>query len=121
MSTTEVHGDTTGDAARIEKLDMKLEVVVIPVADVDRAKEFYGRLGWRLDATPPGVVQFTPHGSATSVHFGPHLTSAAPGSAREFLVVSDIVAARDALVAAGVEVGGIFHRGPDGGEVGGPD
>jgi catechol 2,3-dioxygenase-like lactoylglutathione lyase family enzyme len=53
MSTTEVHGDTTGDAARIEKLDMKLEVVVIPVADVDRAKEFYGRLGWRLDATPP--------------------------------------------------------------------
>ncbi len=100
--------------------DMKLEVVVVPVADVERAKEFYGRLGWRLDVTPPGVVQFTPHGSWCSVQFGPGLTDAAPGSAKSYLVVSDIVATRDALVAAGVEVSGVFHRGPDG-PVDGPD
>ena len=99
---------------------MKLEVVVVPVSDVDRAKEFYERLGWRLDQTPPGIVQFTPHGSGCSVQFGPGLTSAAPGSAKAYLVVSDIEAARDALVAAGVEVGDIFHVGPDG-PVDGPD
>jgi catechol 2,3-dioxygenase-like lactoylglutathione lyase family enzyme len=93
---------------------MKLEVVVIPVSDVDRAKEFYGRLGWRLDVTPPGVVQFTPHGSGCSVQFGANLTSAAPGSAKEYLVVSDIEAARNALVASGIEVGEVFHIGPDG-------
>jgi catechol 2,3-dioxygenase-like lactoylglutathione lyase family enzyme len=98
----------------VKDVDMKLEVVVIPVSDVDRAKEFYGRLGWRLDVTPPGVVQFTPHGSACSVQFGPNLTSAAPGSAREYLIVSDIVAARDALVAAGIEVSEFFHLGPEG-------
>jgi catechol 2,3-dioxygenase-like lactoylglutathione lyase family enzyme len=93
---------------------MKIEVVVIPVADVERAKAFYGRLGWRLDVTPPGVVQLTPSGSWCSVQFGPDLTAAAPGSAKGYLVVSDIVATRDALVAAGVEVSEIFHRGPDG-------
>ena len=95
-------------------VDMKLEVVVIPVSDVDRAKEFYGRLGWRLDQTPPGIVQFTPPGSACSVQFGPNLTSAAPGSAKEYLIVSDVEAARNALVAAGVEVSEVFHIGPDG-------
>ncbi len=79
-----------------------------------RAKEFYGRLGWRLDLTPPGVVQFTPHGSGCSVQFGPNLTSAAPGSAKGYLIVSDIEAARDALVAAGIEVSEVFHLGPDG-------
>jgi len=105
---------------RVQDIEMKLEVVVIPVADVDRAKEFYGRLGWRLDATPPGVVQFTPHGSGCSVHFGPDLTSAAPGSAQEFLIVSDLEAARNALVAAGVEVSEIYHLGPAGRESG-PD
>jgi catechol 2,3-dioxygenase-like lactoylglutathione lyase family enzyme len=95
-------------------MDMKVEVVVIPVADVERAKEFYVRLGWRLDVTPPGVVQLTPSGSWCSVQFGPELTAAAPGSAKGYLVVSDIVATREALVAAGVEVSEIFHRGPDG-------
>ncbi|MFC5949011.1 VOC family protein [Pseudonocardia lutea] len=93
---------------------MKLEVVVLPVADVDRAKEFYGRLGWRVDRTPPGVVQLTPHGSACSVQFGPSLTSAAPGSGKEYLVVDDLEATREALVAAGVEVSPIFHLGPHG-------
>jgi catechol 2,3-dioxygenase-like lactoylglutathione lyase family enzyme len=95
-------------------IDMKLEVLVIPVSDVERAKDFYGRLGWRLDVTPPGVVQYTPHGSACSVQFGATLTSAAPGSGKGYLVVSDIEAARNALVAAGVEVSDFFHLGPDG-------
>jgi catechol 2,3-dioxygenase-like lactoylglutathione lyase family enzyme len=93
---------------------MKVEVLIIPVADVERAKEFYSRIGWRLDVTPPGVVQFTPHGSAASIQFGATLTDAAPGSAKGYLVVSDIVVARDALVAAGVEVGEFMHFGEDG-------
>src|SRR5271167_513015 len=87
--------------AKVTKVDMKLEVVVIPVSDVDRAKEFYRRLGWRLDVTPPSVVQFTPPGSGCSVQFGTNLTSAAPGSAKGYLIVSDIEVARDQLVAAG--------------------
>ncbi|PWR10849.1 glyoxalase [Micromonospora acroterricola] len=109
--------DAQGDASRMsspESLDVKLEVIVVPVSDVDRAKEFYARLGWRLDRTPPGVVQFTPHGSGCSVQFGPELTSAAPGSAMAYLIVSDVEEARDTLVSAGVEVGDIFHAGPDG-------
>ncbi|WIX83344.1 glyoxalase [Amycolatopsis carbonis] len=106
---------TTEDVRRV---DMKVEVLVLPVADVERAKEFYGRLGWRLDVTPPAVVQFTPHGSDCSVQFGDGLTDAEPGSGKAYLVVADIVAARDALVAAGVEVGEIFHDGPDGRETG---
>ncbi|WP_433381864.1 VOC family protein [Actinoplanes sp. CA-142083] len=91
--------------------DMKLEVVIIPVADVDRAKEFYGRLGWRLDHTPPGVVQLTPKGSACSVQFGPALapSSAVAGSAKNYLVVADIEATRNELVAAGVVVEEIYH------------
>ena len=109
--------------AREASVDMKLEVVVIPVSDVDRAKEFYARLGWRQDVTPPGsgVFQFTPHGSACSVQFGKTLTSAAPGSAqRTYLIVSDIEASRDALMEAGIEVSEIFHLGPNG-PVSGPD
>jgi catechol 2,3-dioxygenase-like lactoylglutathione lyase family enzyme len=105
----------------VAKVDMKLEVIVIPVSDVDRATQFYARLGWRQDVTPPGsgVVQFTPTGSACSVQFGKNLTSAAPGSAqRTYLIVSDIVAARDALVAAGIEVSEFFHFGPDGPAIG---
>ena len=98
--------------------DMKVEVVVIPVSDVDRATEFYRRLGWRQDVTPPGVVQFTPPGSACSVHFGANVTSAAPGSARGFLIVSDLPAARDGLVAAGIDVDEIHHAGPNGPESG---
>jgi catechol 2,3-dioxygenase-like lactoylglutathione lyase family enzyme len=95
-------------------VDMKLEVDIIPVSDVDRAKEFYRSLGWRLDVTPPTVVQFTPPGSGCSIQFGTNLSSAAPGSAKGYLVVSDIDAARDQLVAAGVEVSEVFHLGPDG-------
>ncbi|MEU3465559.1 VOC family protein [Streptomyces sp. NPDC006733] len=94
--------------------DMKIEVIVLPVSDVERATEFYRRIGWRQDVTPPGVEQFTPPGSPGSVHFGQDITSAAPGSARAYVVVSDIEVARRALVAAGVDVGEIFHRTSDG-------
>src|SRR5689334_7231331 len=98
MSTT-VRSD-----AGVMDVDMKLEVVVIPVSDVNRSTEFYGRLGWRHDATPPGVVQFTPHGSGCSVQFGPGLTAGAPGSANEYLIVSDIEAARHTIMDAGIDV-----------------
>jgi catechol 2,3-dioxygenase-like lactoylglutathione lyase family enzyme len=104
-------------------LDMKREVVTIPVSDVDRATEFYVGLGWRQDVTPPGsgVVQITPPGSGCSIQFGTNRTSAAPGSAQnQFLIVSDIEAARDELVGRGVEVSEIFHLGPDG-PASGPD
>ncbi len=102
-------------------VDMKLEVIVVPVSDIDRATEFYRKLGWRQDVTPPGIVQFTPHGSACSVQFGTNLTSAAPGSAqRTFLIVSDVEAARNELVAAGIDVSEVFHFGPDG-PLSGPD
>ncbi len=99
----------------VANTDMKLEVVVIPVSDVDRAKEFYGRLGWRLDAdfrfdNGFRVVQFTPPGSESSIQFGTNVTPAAPGSSQsQYLVVSDIVAARDQLVTRGVEVSEVFH------------
>ncbi|MGC4746744.1 VOC family protein [Micromonospora sp. DT201] len=113
MSPRSAQGDASG-VSSIESIDVKLEVIVIPVSDVDRAKAFYVRLGWRLDQTPPGIVQLTPHGSGCSVQFGPGLTSAAPGSAMAYLIVSDLEATHDALVSAGVEVGDIFHVGPDG-------
>jgi catechol 2,3-dioxygenase-like lactoylglutathione lyase family enzyme len=114
---------------------MKLEVVVLPVADVERAKDFYGQLGWRLDADLRSdngfrVVQFTPPGSGGSIQFGTNVTSAAPGSAQGlYLIVSDIEAARDELAARGAEVSEVFHAGtpgaqfqPDGtsGRVSGP-
>ena len=121
MSATEERSSDAGGTANVGGVDMKLEVVTIPVSDVDRAKQFYGRLGWRLDDTPPGVVQFTPPGSGCSVQFGPNRTSAAPGSAQGlFLIVSDIEAALEKLVAAGIGVGEVFHLGP-GGRVSGPD
>ena len=110
MSTNVVRSKATSVAG----VDMKVEVVVISVSDVERAKEFYKKLGWRLDVTPSIVVQFTPPGSACSVQFGTNLTSATPGSAKGYLIVSDIEAARDALVAAGIEVGEIFHIGKTG-------
>jgi catechol 2,3-dioxygenase-like lactoylglutathione lyase family enzyme len=100
-------------------LDMKLEVIVIPVADVDRAKQFYGDLGWRLDADfafDDGfrVIQFTPPGSGASVIFGTNVTAAAPGSARGlYLIVSDIEAACKDLLSRGVKVSGPFHGGGD--------
>ena len=98
-------------------VDMKLEVVTIPVSDVDRATKFYVGLGWRQDVTPPGsgVVQLTPPGSGCSVQFGKNRTSAAPGSAEGlWLIVSDIRAALDKLSAAGVEPTDVFHIGPNG-------
>ena len=96
-------------------MDMKLEVVVVPVSDVDRAKAFYASLEWRLDADFPGeggfrVVQFTPPGSACSIIFGSEITSAPPGSAQGLqLTVTDIEAARAELVDRGVEVSEVFH------------
>jgi catechol 2,3-dioxygenase-like lactoylglutathione lyase family enzyme len=113
-------GSTAASTKAMVKVDMKVEVVVIPVSDVERAKEFYLRLGWRLDKTPQGLVQFTPPGSACSVLFGANLTTSAPGSAEAYLIVSDIAASREALVAAGIEVGEVFHIGP-GGRLSGPD
>ena len=112
MSATDVH-DTSRDAS-VGRVDMKLEVMIIPVSDVDRSKEFYERLGWNLDrdvAPMEGlrIVQFTPPGSATSVTFGHGLTTAAPGSAEGELVVSDIEAAYDELVGRGIEVSDIWH------------
>lgn len=113
------------DATSVVKVDMKLEVAILPVSDVERAKKFYAGLGWRLDADLDfhngfRVVQYTPHGSSCSIQFGTNLTSAVAGSAKGYLVVSDIQAARDALVAAGVQVGEIFHLGPSG-QMLGPD
>jgi catechol 2,3-dioxygenase-like lactoylglutathione lyase family enzyme len=119
MGSNQVRSDDAATNADVAKIDMKLEVVVIPVADVDRAKQFYARIGWRFNfdrSTDEGfrLVQFTPPSSWCSVQFGKQVTSAAPGSAKGFLIVSDIVAARDQLVAAGVEVGEFFHDGPEG-------
>jgi predicted enzyme related to lactoylglutathione lyase len=107
--------DSSNGAASVAKVAMKLEAVVIPVSDVDRAKEFYGKLGWRLDADFSfdngfRIVQFTPPGSGCSVQFGTKITSAAPGSARGlYLVVSDIAAARSQIAASGVHVSEVFH------------
>jgi catechol 2,3-dioxygenase-like lactoylglutathione lyase family enzyme len=103
--------------AKVRTMDMKLEIVVIPVADVERAKQFYAGLSWRLDADfvfPDGfrVIQFTPPGSDASVIFGTNVTEAAPGSAKGlYLVVSDIEAARQELLNSGVKVSEVFHGG----------
>jgi catechol 2,3-dioxygenase-like lactoylglutathione lyase family enzyme len=116
---TEAHSDGSGTASD-KNVDLKLEVVVIPVSDVDRAKEFYGRLGWRLDADFAfdngfRVVQFTPPGSGCSVQFGSNITSAAAGSSRGlYLIVSDIEAARDELAARGVDISEVFYPGAPG-------
>ncbi|MFI6492396.1 VOC family protein [Streptomyces sp. NPDC050564] len=115
-------------------MEMRLEIALVPVTDVDRAKDFYSELGWRLDADfATGedfrVVQFTPPGSPASIIFGTGVTSAAPGSVEGlYLIVSDIEAARAELVDRGVEVsevfhdaGGVFHRAGTQGRVPGPD
>jgi catechol 2,3-dioxygenase-like lactoylglutathione lyase family enzyme len=121
MSTNEAPNND----ATAAKVDMKFEIVVIPVSDADRAKEFYGRLGWRLDADYDSghdfrVMQFTPPGSGCSVIFGKNVTAAAPGSAQGlYLIVSDIAAARNELVAHGVEASEVFHDAP--GVYAGPD
>ena len=114
MSTTATRRKDVTTDAHVGKVAMKLEVITIPVSDVDRAKEFYGGLGWRLDADfstgADHAVQFTPPGSQCSIHFGTNLTSAPPGSAQGlWLVVSDIRAARDELAGRGVEVSDVFH------------
>jgi catechol 2,3-dioxygenase-like lactoylglutathione lyase family enzyme len=131
----EVPGNNAASNPSVARVDMKLEAFVIPVSDVDRAKKFYGNLGWRLDADFAfdngfRVVQFTPPGSGCSVQFGTNTTLAVPGSAHGlYLIVSDIEAARGELVARGVEVSEVFHAGapgaqfqPEGtsGRVGGP-
>jgi catechol 2,3-dioxygenase-like lactoylglutathione lyase family enzyme len=115
MSATEAH-NASGNAG-VGTVDMKLEVQVIPVSDVDRSKQYYEQAGWRLDedvAPMPGlrIVQFTPPGSGTSVDFGQGLTTAAPGAAVGTLVVSNVEAARDELVGRGIEVSDIWHGPP---------
>jgi len=126
MGTTQMRSETEVGSAGEPALDMKLEVVIIPVADVDRAKRFYGNMSWRLDADvtkgpDTRLVQFTPPGSSCSIHFGRGLTSAAPGSAQGYLIVSDIEAARAALVGHRVDVSDLFHRDEGVGRLDGPD
>jgi catechol 2,3-dioxygenase-like lactoylglutathione lyase family enzyme len=115
MSSTEVR--STSREASAGMVDMKLEVQVIPVSDVDRAKQFYQGLGWRLDddvAPLDGlrIVQFTPPGSGASVTFGTGLTTAAPGSAEGGLTVGDIVAAHQAVAGRGIDTTGVWHGPP---------
>ncbi len=120
MSTTPTGNEHATDTPTAATVDLKLEVVVIPVSDVDRAKRFYGSLGWRLDADFAfdngfRVVQFTPPGSGCSLQFGTSITSAAPGSAQGlYLIVADIEAARDELVARGAKISEVFHAGTPG-------
>lgn len=113
-TTAEARPDDATRNAGAATVPMKLEVVILPVSDVDRAKEFYGRLGWRLDADflvgDTRAIQFTPPGSQCSIHFGTNQTSVAPGSGTSrWLIVSDIQAARAELVARGVDVSEVYH------------
>ncbi len=128
MNSVQMLGENAREVAKGRPVDMKLEVVVIPVSDIERAKRFYLDLGWRLDADFAvgdefRVVQVTPPGSACSIHFGKGSTSAVPGSASGlWLIVPDIAAARAELIDRGIEVGEIFHRdGPGKPAVDGPD
>ena len=111
--------ETANKTPKTGTIDMKLEIVVVPVSDVDRAKTFYASLGWRLDADFASdddwrVIQFTPPGSPTSVIFGKNVTAAAPGSAQGlYLIVSDIEAARKELLGRGVKVSEVFHGAGD--------
>lgn len=119
MSDTQLRSETAGKTRSPVKADLKLEVVSIPVADVDRAKRFYGGLGWRLDADIAGdnfrVIQFTPPGSPASVIFGKGNTVA------PYLIVSDIVATRTELAAQGAEVSDVYHYGEQGDRRSGPE
>ena len=134
MNIAEMRREPTVETLRAGTIDMKLEVIVIPVSDVDRAKRFYGDLGWRLDLDYTAgddfrVIQFTPPGSGCSVIFGKNVTTAAPGSVRGLhLIVSDIQAARDELLRRGIgisepfhDAGGIFHHASAEGLVSGPN
>jgi len=124
MSSTQLSSDTAQEASRPASVAMRLEVVVVPVSDVDRAKAFYDGLGWRFDGDFPGddgyrVVQFTPPGSDASIVFGSGVTSDEPGSIDSILLaVEDIDAARDELRSRGVDVTEVFHD-PGGGLGGG--
>ena len=127
MSTNAPTDETAARHAGAATIDMKLEAVVIPVADADRSKAFYEGLGWRLDADYAfdngfRVVQFTPPGSEASIQFGSQITTAAPGSAQGlYLIVSDIRAARDELAGLGVETSDVFHPGAPGAQFEGND
>ena len=115
MKSPQAHSEAAIETPSARKVDMRLEVVVIPVSDVDRAKRFYVGLGWRLDADFAAggefrVIQLTPPGSGCSIIFGKNVTAAAPGSARGlYLIVSDIEAARADLLGRGVEISEAFH------------
>lgn len=117
--TSETHVSDATNQERTARVDMKFEIVVIPVSDADRAKEFYARLGWRLDADYDNgkdfrVIQFTPPGSGCSVIFGRNVTASAPGSAQGlYLIVADIEATRANLLRLGVNIGEVFHSGGD--------
>jgi catechol 2,3-dioxygenase-like lactoylglutathione lyase family enzyme len=119
MSNTQMRSETAIETPTARSVDMKFEIAVIPVSDVDRAKRFYSKLGWRLDADFAAgddyrVIQFTPPGSGCSLIFGKNVTAAAPGSAQGlYLIVSDIKAARDELLGRGVEVSEAFHGAGD--------
>jgi catechol 2,3-dioxygenase-like lactoylglutathione lyase family enzyme len=119
-SSTQTRNEQNTPAPGATAVDLKLEAVVIPVSDVDRAKRFYGGLGWRLDAdfafdNGVRVIQFTPPGSPCSIQFGTKVTSAAPGSAQGlYLIVSDIEAAQRELADLGVKPSGVFHPGAPG-------
>jgi catechol 2,3-dioxygenase-like lactoylglutathione lyase family enzyme len=120
MSSVDVSSESAAGTAPVKAGEFKLEVVVVPVSDVDRAKEFYDSLGWRLDADVARgddfrIVQFTPPGSGCSIQFGTNIASDAPGSAQSlYLIVPDIAAARDELLARGVDVSEVFHEGAPG-------
>ena len=115
MSSTDVRSEMSADTPAARPVNMQLEVVVVPVSDVDRAKHFYQSLGWHLDADYIGdddfrIVQLTPPGSACSIIVGTGVTSSTPGSLESpVLVVDDVVVARDELIARGVEVSEVFH------------
>ncbi len=116
MSSVDSSSENAPGTPSVKAGEVKLEVVVVPVSDVDRAKEFYGRLGWRLDADIARgedfrLVQFTPPGSGCSIQFGTNITSAPPGSAQGmYLVVPDVEAARNELAARGMQVSEVFHE-----------
>jgi catechol 2,3-dioxygenase-like lactoylglutathione lyase family enzyme len=116
MSSVDVSGESAAGTAPVGAGEFRLEVVVVPVSDVDRAKEFYDGLGWRLDADIARgegfrIVQFTPPGSGCSIQFGTNIASDTPGSAQSlYLIVPDIAAARDELLARGVDVSEVFHE-----------
>jgi len=120
MSSLDVSSERPAGSPLVKAGDFNLEVVVLAVSDVDRAKDFYEGLGWRLDADIARgedfrIVQLTPPGSACSIQFGTNISSAAPGSARSlYLVVPDIAAAREELLARGVDVSAVFHEGAPG-------